>query len=110
MSPQYNGIWSRDEPLVAGDTVTPTMLHFQEGELTPQRSQSVVVGETAPTIKSVCDVQTAVITASYFGTNNKQQFKQLCDKGDCVCQENELDKSCIDTNFQFKAGLRIVVD
>jgi len=110
VSPQYNGIWSRDEPLVAGDTVTPTLLHFQEGELTQQYSPSLVVGETVPVVKSVCDMQKAVITASYFGSNHKPQFEQLCDKGDCVCQENDLDKTCIATDFKFKAGVRIVVD
>jgi len=101
--PQQDGIWGRDETLSAGDVITPTVLHLQESELTQQPSQSLTVGETAPTIKSVCDMQTAVITVSYFGSNNKQQFELLCDKEDCVCQENDLDKSC-------KAGVQIVVD
>ena len=107
--PQQDNIWGRDEPLSTGDTITPTVLLLQDGELTQQPSQSLVVDETMPFIKPVCDAPTAVITASYFGNNNQPQFERLCDKGDCVCKENDKDESCLATHSQFKAGVRIEV-
>jgi Clostripain family len=107
--PQQSSLWGRDEPLSAGDTLTPTVLHLQEGKLSSQQSRSLVVGETAPILNSTCDLQTAVIAASYFGHNNQPQFEPLCDKGDCVCQANDEDESCRSTDFQFKAGVRLNV-
>jgi hypothetical protein len=104
-----NEVWGRDVPLSANDIVTPSVLHLQENELTQQQSQSLVVGETMPVVKKVCDMQTAVITANYFGRNGKQQFERLCDQGDCICKENDLNESCITTSNQFKAGVRIEV-
>jgi len=82
---------------------------LQDGELTQQHSPSLVVGETVPVIKQVCDMQTAVITASAFGNNYKPQFERLCDKGDCVCEENDKNESCIYTLNQFRTGVRIEV-
>jgi hypothetical protein len=107
--PQQDSVWGRDGPLAAGDTVTPTVLHLQDGELTQQPSPSLVVGETVPVVKQVCDMPKAVITASYFGNNYKPQFERLCDKGDCVCKENDKNESCITTANQFRAGVRIEV-
>ncbi len=107
--PQQGSVWGRDGPLSAGDTVTPTVLHLQDGELTQQPSPSLVVGDMVPVVKQICDMQTAVITASYFGNNYKQQFERLCDKGDCVCKENDKNESCITTANQFRAGVRIEV-
>lgn len=108
--PQQEGIWGRDEPLSAGDTVTPTVLHLQNGELTQQSSQSLTVGDSVPVIKSVCDTQKAVITASYFGNNYKPQLTLLCDKGDCICKENDKNESCLSTANQSRAGVRITTD
>lgn len=107
--PQQDNIWGRDEPLSVGNTIIPTILHLQDGELTQQQSQSLAIGETTPMVKQKCDMQTAVITASYFGNNNKQQFERLCDRGDCVCKEDDQDESCRLSNFKFKAGVRIEV-
>jgi hypothetical protein len=107
--PQQDSVWGRDGPLAAGDTLTPTVLHLQDGELTQQHSPSLVVGETVPVIKPICDMPKAVITASYFGNNYKPQFERLCDKGDCVCKENDKNESCITTANQFRAGVRIEV-
>ena len=107
---QYqDNVWGRDIQLFANDTITPTVLHLQDGKLTQKQSQSLVVGEGVPVINKVCDMQTAVITANYFGKNGKQQFERLCDKGDCVCEENASDDSCVATSNQFKAGVRIEV-
>ncbi|BAP54573.1 clostripain [Thioploca ingrica] len=107
--PQQSSLWGRDEPLSTGDTLTPTVLHLQEGKLSSQQSRSLVVGETAPILNSMCDLQKAVIAASYFSHNNQPQFESLCDKGDCVCQANDEDESCRSTDFQFKAGVRLNV-
>jgi hypothetical protein len=105
--PQQENIWGRDEPLATGETLTPTILHLQAGKLTQQLSQSLVIGKSVPILKLTCDMEKAVITASYFGNNNQQQFEQLCDKGDCVCQENDTDESCRASQFEFKAGVRL---
>ncbi|OQW91254.1 MAG: hypothetical protein BWK78_05135, partial [Thiotrichaceae bacterium IS1] len=106
--PQQDEVWGRDEPLSADDSLTPTVLHLQSGELTQQPGQSLIVGESVPVVKSVCDMQKAVITASYFGNNYKPQFARLCDKGDCVCKEEDKNESCIATANQFRAGVRII--
>ncbi len=108
--PQLAGIWGREEPLTAGDTLTPTVLHLQNNQLTPQPSPPLVVGESVPFLKLECDTEKAVITARYFGDNRQPQFEQLCDQGDCVCQENDIDESCRQTDFQFKAGVRLKVE
>ncbi|NJO16738.1 MAG: hypothetical protein HC877_13620 [Thioploca sp.] len=107
--PQQSNLWGRDEPLSAGGTIKPNVLHLQEGQLSLQPSRALVVGETMPVIKSRCNAEKAVITVNYFGNNRQQQFEQLCNQGDCVCQANDEDESCRSTNFQFKAGVRLNV-
>lgn len=108
--PQQDGVWGREAPVTAGDTLTPKVLHLQDGKLTMQQSHALIVGNSVPVVKAVCDMPTAVITASYFGNNYKSQFARLCDKGDCVCKEDDKNESCLLTNFQFRAGVRIAVD
>ncbi len=107
--PQQSNLWGRDEPLSVGDTIKPNILHLQEGQLSLQPGRVLVVGETMPVIKSTCDAEKAVITVNYFGNNRQQQFEQLCNQGDCVCQANDEDESCRSTDFQFKAGVRLEV-
>jgi hypothetical protein len=46
-----------------------------------------------------------MITANYFGNNQKPQWQPLCDQGDCVCEENDKNVDCIATSNQFKAGV-----
>ena len=107
--PQQSNLWGRDELLFVGDTIKPNVLHLQEGKLSLQPGHALVVGKTMPVIKSRCDAEKAIITVNYFGNNNQQQFEQLCNQGDCVCQANDEDESCRSTNFQFKAGVRLNV-
>jgi hypothetical protein len=107
---QHKNIWGRDEPVSEGDRITPKVLQVSsEDKDIPviKQSSTVTVGKTTPVIKSECDAQTAIIIASYFGNNYKSQLERLCDQGDCICKENDVDESCRDTNFQFKAGVRI---
>jgi len=104
---QHKNIWGRDEPVSEGDRITPKVLSVSGKESHVKPSSTVTVGKTTPVIKSECDAQTAVIIANYFGNNYKPQLERLCDKGDCVCKENDVDESCRQTNFQFKAGIRI---
>ncbi len=106
--PQLSGVWGRSEEVMSGDVIVPTLLNLQDKQLTSQTSSALTVGDIAPFIRQHCDAQKAVITANFFGNNNKQQFERLCDKGDCVCQANDLNESCIATSNQFKAGIRIV--
>jgi len=105
---QSSGVWGRSEEVVSGDVIVPTLLSLQGEQLSSQSSSTVTVGDSVPFIRQQCDSQPAVITASFFGNNNKQQFKRLCDEGDCVCKANDLNESCVATSNQFKAGIRIV--
>jgi len=105
---QSSGVWGRGEEVVSGDVIVPTLLSLQDKQLSSQSSSTLTVGERVPFIRQQCDSQQAVITASFFGINNQQQFERLCDKGDCVCKVNDVDKSCVATSNQFKAGIRIV--
>jgi len=105
---QSSGVWGRGEEVVSGDVIVPTLLNLQDKQLTSQTSSALTVGDIAPFIRQHCDAQKAFITANFFGNNNQQQFERLCDKGDCVCQPNDSDKSCVATSNQFKAGIRIV--
>jgi len=104
---QHKNIWGRDEPVSEGDRITPKVLSVSGKDIHVKPSSTVTVGKTTPVIKSECDAQTAVIIANYFGNNYKPQLERLCDQGDCVCKENDVDESCRQTNFQFKAGIRI---
>jgi len=90
-----------------GDSLRLTLLGLQNQKVVSQSTTTLTVGVTVPVVKSTCNAQTAVIVASYFGNNNKSQFERLCDKGDCVCKENDKDESCRLTNIKFKAGIRI---
>jgi len=92
-----------------GDRITPKVLQVsgKDNDIHVKPSSPVTVGKTTPVIKSECDAQTAVIIANYFGNNYRSQLERLCDQGDCVCKENDVDESCRQTNFQFKAGIRI---
>jgi hypothetical protein len=106
--PQLSGVWGRSEEVVSGDVIVPTLLSLQGEQLSSQYGSVVTVGDSVPFIRQQCDSQQAVITASFFGNNNQQKFERLCDKGDCVCQADDLDESCVTTSNQFKAGVRIV--
>jgi hypothetical protein len=105
---QIQGIWGRADTLYPGDSVTPTTLHFQTGKLTSQAGNTLQVGEEPVTLTNSCDTFTATIIASYYGANQKRQFESLCNEGDCVCGEDDLDASC--QAIHVKAGVRLKVE
>jgi hypothetical protein len=102
---QTNGIWGRDDILHPNDQVTPTLLHFQEGELDSRPGQALTVQATTPVLKTTCDTSKAIILAAFYGLNSKRSLERLCDQGECVCRPEDTDAECRARGM--KAGIYI---
>jgi hypothetical protein len=104
---QIEGFWGRDETLYSDDSVVPYTLHLKNDELEQQQGKSLVVDESAlATLKKSCDLSNGIISVAFYSLNGERQFKRLCDRGDCICQEGSEDESCQNTGF--KAGVYLI--
>jgi len=103
---QIEGIWGRDETLYPDDRIIPYTLHLKNDELEQQQGNSLVVDESAlATLKKSCDLSNGIILVAFYSLNGERQFKELCDRGDCICQEGSEDDSDSCQNTGFNAGV-----
>ncbi len=101
---QVDGVWGRDDLLIASDSIVPNTLHVQ-GDKTEQRQGNVLIVDNPAqvTLKKSCEIKKAAIWAMYYGLNQQAQTALLCDNGDCVCKEGDTDEGCKEIGF--KAGV-----
>jgi hypothetical protein len=105
---QVDGVWGRDDLLIASDSIVPNTLHMigpsQELETEQRQGNALIVDNPAQvTLKKSCDIEKAAIWAMYYGLNQLAQTALLCDNGDCVCKEGDTDEGCKEIGF--KAGV-----
>lgn len=101
---QIVGGWGRYDSLYRNDKIVPISLHRQNQKLQSQLEDELIVAEEEPVYLSTsCDSKKAMISVGYYSSNQKLKFERLCDKGDCVCEEDSDDPSCKELNT--KAGV-----
>ncbi len=101
---QIVGGWGRYDRLYRNDKIVPISLHRQNKKLQSQLEDELIVVEDEPVyLNSSCDINKAMISVGYYSSNQKIKFERLCDKGDCVCEEDSYDPGCQELNT--KAGV-----
>ncbi len=102
--PQIVGGWGRYDRLYRNDKIVPISLHRQNKKLQSQLEDELIVVEDEPVyLNTSCDINKAMISVGYYSSNQKLKFERLCDKGDCVCEEDSYDPGCQELNT--KAGV-----
>jgi hypothetical protein len=101
---QILGGWGRYDRLYPNDKIVPISLHRQTQKLQSQLEDELIVAKEEPVyLNTSCDINKAMISVGYYSSNQKLKFERLCDKGDCVCEEDSYDPSCQELNT--KAGV-----
>ncbi len=101
---QIVGGWGRYDSLYPKDKIVAISLHRQNQQLQSQLEDELIVSDNKSIyLKTSCDQKKAMISVGYYSSNQKLKFERLCDKGDCVCEEDSYDPSCQVLNT--KAGV-----
>ncbi len=101
---QILGGWGRYDRLYLNDKIVPISLHSQTQKLQSQLEDELIVAKEEPVyLNTSCDINKAMISVGYYSSNQKLKFERLCDKGDCVCEDNSYDPGCQELNT--KAGV-----
>ena len=106
---QIDGVWGRDDVLYSEDSIVPSTLHIQASETEQQQGNALIVDDPALVIlKKSCDEDKAAIWAMYYSFSLKQQsqIEVLCDRGDCICKPDDIERGCKEIGF--KAGVYIL--
>ncbi len=98
------GGWGRYDKLYPNDKIVPISLHRQTQKLQSQLESELIVAKEEPVyLNTNCEINKAMISVKYYGTNQKPKFERLCDNGDCFCEEDSYDPACQELNT--KAGV-----
>ncbi|MEK8017097.1 MAG: clostripain-related cysteine peptidase [Candidatus Parabeggiatoa sp.] len=104
---QIGGIWGRDDILYPDDKIIPNTLHVQLKQIEQRQGNPLTVENPEQvTLKKSCEAKKGAIWIGYYSLNRQEKIALLCDSGDCICQENDVDPGCQEIGF--KAGIQLI--